>query len=112
MVGGLGDGGKLDVAEHFNGRHAFELGQIKGNGLGEPGQVGDAKNGLVGVFANISEHFTVFRLKKPQGAPAKNLEQLAQGDHVAHPAQKAGWVGLLGFHVDRFVAPHRVHDDG
>ena len=45
-------------------------------------------------------------------AAPEDPEQLAQGDHVAHPVEQRGRLALLRLHVDRLVPVHRIHDHG
>ena len=45
-------------------------------------------------------------------AAPEYAEKFSQRDHVAHPVQERRGIALLRFHVDRFVAPDRIHDHG
>ena len=40
------------------------------------------------------------------------LEQLPEGDHIAHPTEKRGRIALLRLYVYGFVTPDRIHDQG
>ena len=116
-VGGFVDEGEGDVAEHLDGLAAGVLGEVEGDGLGEAGEVGDAEDGfgvavVAGEFADVGEDFAVLGVEEFLGAAAEDLEDFAQGDHVARPVEEGGGVGLLGFDVDGLVAPDGVHDDG
>jgi trehalose synthase len=115
-VGLGGDFWEGDVAEHLYGITAHKFCQIEGDGLGEAGEIGDAEDGFgVAVWeravADVGEDFAIFGVEEFEGAAAEDLEELAQGDHVARPVEERGWVGLLGFDVDGLVAPDGVHDD-
>ena len=52
-VGLRGDGGEGDVAEHLDGDHAGEPGEVERDGLGEAGEVGDAEDGLAEAAACV-----------------------------------------------------------
>ena len=124
-VGGEGEGVGLvcywwegDVAEHLDGLHAGEGAEVERDGLGETGEIGDAKHGLmtaavlVVVVADVCEDFAVFGVEKLHGAAAEDVEELAQGDHVAGPMEERGLVAELAFDVDGLISPDGVHDDG
>ena len=96
-VGLRGDGGEGDVAQHLDWDHAGESGEIEGDGLGEAGEVGDAEDGfavcrLRVVLAEIGEDLAVVGVEELLRAAAEDLEELAQGDHVARPVQERGLI--------------------
>ena len=96
---------------------AGEFVEIERDGLGEAGEIGDAEYDLLGAVvalesAEIGEDFAVFGVEELELAAAEDLEELAQGDHVAGPVEEAGLVAELGFDVDHLVAVDGVHDDG
>ncbi len=111
VVRRLCDGRKLDIAQHLDRRHPVEFAQVQRNRLRKPAQVGNTQDAGICVLAHIGQHLAVVRMEKAQGSAAEYLEQLAQRNHVAHPAQQARRVGLLRFDVDRFITQDRVHDD-
>jgi len=67
---------------------------------------------LVIVATNVGKDFAVFGQEKFHGAAAEDVEELAEGDHVAAPVEERGLVAELTFDVDGLVAPDGVHDDG
>ena len=117
-VGLIGDAGEGDVAEHLDGDAAREVGEVELYGLGEAREVGEAEDGLAGgvgtavVAANIGEDFAVFGAEEFKGATTEDLEEFAQGDHVAGPVEEGGLIAELGFYVDGLVAVDGIHDDG
>ena len=111
----FGDGRERNVAQHLHRLHAGESRQVERDGLREAAQVGDAEDGLVGSVAavkvaQVGEDLAVRRIEERQRAAPEHLEQLAQRDHVARPVQQRRLIALLRLHVDRLVAPDRVHD--
>ena len=60
----------------------------------------------------VRQDFAVRRIEKLDVAPPKHAKQLSQGNHVTHPTQKRRWIALLSLHIDCFISPYRVHDDG
>ena len=45
------------------------------------------------VVADVGEDFAVLRVEELERAAAEDLEELAQGDHVARPVQERGLIG-------------------
>jgi len=84
-------------------------GEVEGDRLGKAAEVGHAKDDLVGTvaaleFAEVGENLAIGGVQEAEGTTAEDLEQLAQGDHVAGPVEEAGLVAELGFDVDGLIA--------
>ena len=96
--------------------HAGKFLQVERNRLREARKVGDAKDRLVGAvfpreIADVGKDLAVLGVQEAQRAAAEDLEELAQGDHVARPVQQRGLIAELGLDVDHLVAVDGVHDD-
>ena len=97
---GVGGGANLregDIPEHLDGYGAGVGSEIERDGLSETREIGDAKDGFVGAVvtlqvAKIGEDFAVLRMEKGEGAAAEDLEEFAQGDHVARPVKERGLI--------------------
>src|SRR5581483_1724968 len=60
----------------------------------------------------IGEYLAIGGREEFKTSPSKDAKQFSERDHVAHPIQEGRWITLLSFHVERFVTPHCIHDDG
>src|SRR5262249_12896802 len=94
---------KFGVTEHLNRFHSRKRGQVQFDRLRKSRQVCHTKDLIVLVASQVGENFPVPGLKEFDGAAAENLEQLSQGNHVAHPVQERARVVRLCFDVHGLV---------
>ena len=100
---------KLDITQHLHRPKPCVLGEVQLCRLRKPREIGHAQHALIAILPHIRQHLAVRRMQKLERAAAKDAEQLAQRNHVAHPAQQGRRIALLRLDIDRFIAPHRVH---
>src|SRR6516225_2998342 len=103
---------KIHVTEDLDRNSTFRLRQIEIHRLSETREIRDAQDPFISVLSQVGEYLSVGRIKKLDCSAPKDGKKLSQRNHVPHPIQERGRITLLGFHVDRFISPNWIHDDG
>src|SRR3974390_345544 len=103
---------EVHVTEDLDRNSTFRLRQIEIHRLSKTREIRDAQHPFISVLYQVGEYLSVGGIKKLDCSAPKDGKKLSQRNHVPHPIQERGRITLLGFHVDRFISPDRIHDDG